>query len=260
MRKFSLYLIAVVVFCASCQFKLDSAEDDRHDNAVTIERFDRLQSRYLTTGDYAALQQMSTQYPTETRTLIEDILQLGEVSDPHINSQFLSFYQDTTLQVILNEVQIQYADLSDVSQAMEGAFQRLLRNVPDLSIPRIYTQVGALNQSVVISDSTIGISLDKYLGADFEPYTRFYDEQERATMTRANIVPDCILFYLLSRYPLKDFETRTQAERDEHMGKVMWATNQILGKAHFNTPFVKKAANYAHAHPHENIPQLLKSN
>ena len=79
MRKFSLYLIAVVVFCASCQFKLDSAEDDRHDNAVTIERFDRLQSRYLTTGDYAALQQMSTQYPIETRTLIEDILQLGEI-------------------------------------------------------------------------------------------------------------------------------------------------------------------------------------
>ena len=260
MRKLCLYLISVVIFSASCQFKLDTAESDKHDHAVTIERFDRLQSRYLTTGDYAALQQMSTQYPIETRTLIEDILQLGELSDPHINSQFLSFYQDTTLQGILNEVQIQYSDLSDIDQALENAFQRLRRTIPDLSIPRIYTQVGALNQSIVISDSIIGISLDKYLGADFEPYTRFYDEQERATMTRANIVPDCILFYLLSRYPLKDFETRTQEERDEHIGKVMWATNQILGKKHFNTPFMKKAANYAHAHPHQSIPQLLSAN
>ena len=206
----------MVIFSASCQFKLDTAESDKHDHAVTIERFDRLQSRYLTTGDYAALQQMSTQYPIETRTLIEDILQLGEVSDPHINSQFLSFYQDTTLQGILNEVQIQYSDLSDIDQA-----------------------------------------LDKYLGADFQPYKQFYDESQRASMTRANIVPDCILFYLLSRYPLKDFETRTQAERDEHMGKVMWATNQILGKTHFSTPHVKKMGTYAHAHPQKTIPQLL---
>ena len=257
MRKLCLYLISVVIFSASCQFKLDTDEGDKHDHAVTIERFDRLQSRYLTTGDYVALQQMSTQYPIETRTLIEDILQLGEVSDPHINSQFLSFYQDTTLQSILNEVQIQYSDLSDIDNALENAFQRLRRSIPDLSIPRIYTQVGALNQSIVISDSLIGISLDKYLGADFQPYKRFYDEGQRASMTRANIVPDCILFYLLSRYPLKDFETRTQGERDEHMGKVMWATNQILGKTHFSTPHVKKMGTYAHAHPQKTIPQLL---
>lgn len=260
MRRKILYFTAVVILVGACQFKLLPDEDKKLHDAISIERFDRLQNRYLTTGDYVALQQMSTQYPTETRTLIEDILQLGEVSDPHINSQFLSFYQDTTLQIILNEVQIQYTDLSDISQSLESAFQRLRRIVPDISIPHVYTQVGALNQSIVISDSIIGISLDKYLGADFEPYTRFYDEQERATMTRANIVPDCILFYLLSRYPLKNFETRTQKERDEHIGKVMWATNQILGKSHFNTPFVKKAANYAHAHPHQSIPQLLSAN
>lgn len=257
MRKLVTYFIAVVIFGASCQFKLDPAENDKQVDAITIERFDQLQNRYLTTGDYAALQQMSTQYPTETRTLIEDILQLGEVSDSHINSLFLGFYQDTTLQSILNEVQIQFADLSDINHALESTFQRLRRNIPDLAVPRIYTQVGALNQSIVISDSAIGISLDKYLGADFPLYKQFYDEQERATMTRANIVPDCILFYLLSLYPLDDFANRTQDERDEHMGKVMWATNQILGKPHFNTPQVKAAADYARKNPRLTIPKFL---
>lgn len=257
MRKLIPYLIAVVIFGASCQFKLDSAENDKQGSVVAVERFDLLQSRYLTTGDYVALQQMSTQYPTEMRTLIEDILQLGEVNAPHINSQFLSFYQDTTLQAILNEVQMQYADLSDISQALENAFQRLRRSIPGLTIPRFYTQVGALNQSIIISDSTIGISLDKYLGADYQPYTRFYDERQRATMTRANIVPDCVLFYLLSLYPLKDFETRTKEDRDAHMGKVMWAANHILGKSHYDTPYVKAAAKYAHSHPQQSIPQLL---
>ena len=32
------------------------------------------------------------------------------------------------------------------------------------------------------------------------------------------IVPDCLTFYLLSIYPMKDFDTRPQLDRDLHMG------------------------------------------
>ena len=103
---------------------------------MMVERFDRLQSRYLTTGDYAALQQMSTQYPIETRTLIEDFLQLGEVNDPDINSRLLSFYQDTTLQNVLAEVQTQYADMTDINQSLNQAFQKLHRLIPSAAIPQ----------------------------------------------------------------------------------------------------------------------------
>ena len=60
-------------------------EDDTA-NGVEVKRYDRLQARYLTTGDFSALQQMNTNYPMETRTLVEDVLQLGEVNDPEINT------------------------------------------------------------------------------------------------------------------------------------------------------------------------------
>ena len=49
--------------------KLTSEEED-NGNIVEIERYDRLEYRYLTTGDFSALQQMNTEYPMETRTLI----------------------------------------------------------------------------------------------------------------------------------------------------------------------------------------------
>ena len=258
MQKLILYSLLAVILGASCQFKLDT-EDTKEDDALVIERFDLLQSRYFTTGDYAALQQMSTQYPTETRTLIEDLLQLGEVSDPDINNRLLSFYQDTTLQKIMEEVQVQYVDMSDINQSMNSAFQKLHRLVPQASTPRIYTQIGALGQSIIIGDSAIGISLDKYLGADYQPYSQFYDRQARKTMTRANIVPDCILFYLLSLFPLDDFRNRTHDEREEHMGRAMWATNRILGKTYFSSPQVKNAAEFMREHPRTTIRQLLAS-
>lgn len=40
---------------------------------MKVERYDRLESRYVITGDFSALQQMNTEYPIETRTLVEDV-------------------------------------------------------------------------------------------------------------------------------------------------------------------------------------------
>ena len=50
------------MLCSACEFKFKPNEEA---DAVplTVQRYDRLQSRYLTTGDFSALQQMNTDYP-----------------------------------------------------------------------------------------------------------------------------------------------------------------------------------------------------
>ena len=53
--------------CIGCEWQLRFDEPE-----VVVDRYDRIQSLYLTTGDYSALQQMNTVYPMQTRTLIED--------------------------------------------------------------------------------------------------------------------------------------------------------------------------------------------
>ena len=78
----------------SCGIKLKQ-NDEGANGRIEVKRYDRIETRYLTTGDFAALQQLNTDYPRETRILIEDVLQLGEISDPEINSKFLNYYQDT---------------------------------------------------------------------------------------------------------------------------------------------------------------------
>lgn len=120
--------------------------EDSQTTLVEIQRYDRLESRYLTTGDFSALQQMNIEYPMETRTLIEDVLQLGEVNDPGINSRFPQFYQDTTLQTIISEAELQYANVSDISKQLNKAFDNLRKISPDVVLPTIYTQIGALDR------------------------------------------------------------------------------------------------------------------
>ena len=121
---------------ASCDFKLKPFSEMMDDTLeITIQRYDRIESLYLTTGDFSALQQMSTDYPNETRTLIEDVLGLGDVSDPQINSKLLRFYQDSTLQTVISDAEVQYANMSDLNTQLTEAFHTLKTWIPDIKIP-----------------------------------------------------------------------------------------------------------------------------
>lgn len=249
-----------MVVCSSCEFKLKANDDEDDPSNIKVERYDRLESRYVITGDFSALQQMNTEYPIETRTLVEKMLRIGDVSDHDISERFLRFYQDSTLQTLVNDVELEYANMDDINQGLRNAFSNLREWIPNIPLPRVYTQIGALDQSIVVGDQTIGISLDKYMGAKYPIYKEFnYSSEQLETMNRSYIVPDCISFYLTSLYPLKNYDTRTQLERDLHMGKVMWVTNKALGSEIFDTDYIRMINRYMKKHPDVTIAQLLES-
>lgn len=254
-----IFVILSLISLIACQVKLwPDSQDDSDRIEIKVERYDRLQSRYLTTGDYSALQSMNTNYPMETRTLIENVLQLGTVDQHDINEKFLKFYQDTTLQTIIAVAETQYANMDDINTQLSDAFTHLKREIPDMEIPEFYAQIGALDQSVIVGNSSIGICLDKYLGEDFAAYKRYYPEHQRASMTRSHIVPDCLTFYILSLYPLENFDSSSQEIRDEHIGRVMYIVNRAIGKNFYDMPYVKKAEKFYKAHPKMSVKQLLQ--
>lgn len=258
-KVWSLLIMALVLF-VSCDMKLKPFGDGDGEHRIEVCRYDRLESQYLTTGDFSALQQMNMDYPIETRTLLEDVLRLGEVNDPQINHKFLAFFQDSTLQTIVSDAESQYANMDDINARLNDAFDRLRKRIPDLPIPQVYAQISALDQSIVIGDRMIGISLDKYLGKDYPLYKKYYHPAQRESMTREHIVPECISFYLLSLYPMPDFESRPQVERDLHIGKIMWVCNVALGHKFFKSVYISAVDKYMSANKYVGIEDLLKNN
>ena len=229
-RIYSLFL-AVMLVCLGCEWRLTSS-DDFQEVQVVVERYDRIQSLYLTTGDFSALQQMNSSYPQQTRTLIEDVLKIGHVNDPQINIKFLVFFQDSTLQTLIAEAEQQYANMDDINQELTDAFARLQEMIPDIEVPVIYAQIGSLDQSVIVGNGILGISLDKYLGKDYPLYLREdygYTAEQRRMMTRQFIVPDCIGFYLLSLFPMPSEYAQSQLGRDMHIGMAFHVMGHITG-------------------------------
>lgn len=250
-------ITTAMVLLSACELKLKPYGEDGKATPFAVQRYDRLESRYLTTGDFSALQQMNIDFPMETRTLIEDVLHIGEVNDPEINTKFLKFYQDTTLQSIIADAEAQYANMSDINEQLGKAFGKIHKIFPEVKMPIVYSQIGAFDQSIIIGDNAIGISLDKYLGADYPLYKKYYSPQQRATMSREYIVPDCLCFFLLSEFPMKDHDTRSQYERDMHMGKIMWVVNRLVNRNIFRTRFTAAVEKTVHGCNDKTIRDML---
>ena len=261
MRKIYYLLLISMLCCMGCEWQLKMSDEE--DETVAVDRYDRIQSLYLTTGDFSALQQMNTVFPMQTRTLIEDVLRIGKVNEPEINKTFLRFYQDTTLQTLITEAQQQYANMDDINESLTRAFHYLRKNIPNMEMPEIYAQIGSLDQSVIVGNNTIGICLDKYLGTDYPLYRKpeyGYSEEQLKMMNRRYIVPDCIGFYLLSLYPMPPDRELTQQERDMHMGKIQWVVDKAIGEDLFVNKYTRMADRYMKRNKNVTVDQLLRNN
>ncbi len=255
MRKVYFLLVLIMLVCLGCEWHLKSNEEASNDFLVSVERYDRIESLYLTTGDYSALLQMNKSYPMQTRTLIEDVLQLGQVNDPDINKKFLNFYSDSTLQQLIVDVQEQFTDIDDLNLELSEAFKNLKKVIPSMEMPKIYTQIGSFDQSIIVENNTLGISLDKYMGADYPFYVEHYTPSQRKMMTRQMITPDCLGFYLLSLYPMpKDL---TAEERDMHMGKIQWVVNHVTDRRVFDNACVAAVDSLMNDNKQMSVEELL---
>lgn len=259
MRTIYGILVTIMLVCIGCQWQLKPSDEEADTRTVSIQRYDRIESLYLTTGDYSALQQMNTYFPMQTRMLIEDVLHLGRVDDADINTKFLYFFQDSTLQRMLQDVQQQYADMDDINEELAAAFTRLHEELPQLELPEVYAQIGSFDQSIIIGNGTLGINLDKYLGEDYPFYQKNYTEDQRRMMTRKMIVPDCLAFFILSQYPLSHSKLAKQHERDQHMGKIQWTVNKLTDRTVFDNEYIDALNHYKMKNPSITIKQLLES-
>lgn len=227
MRKFIFILLSIVVL-VSCHTG-EQGDDVLLDKGIKVFRYDRLQYEASAMNSFSALQKMSLDYPRATKILIEDVLMLGSVDEPAINERLCAYYSDTILLRIMQDASEKFKDMTALEKGFTDGFRFLKEEIPAFPVPTVYSQISALNQSVVVGDSLLGFSLDKYMGEDYPLYRRYYYDYQRRSMTPERILPDCFTFYLLSLYP---FEWRpghrSLYDVIMHQGKIHWVVRQVL--------------------------------
>lgn len=172
MRKLIFILLGIAVLSA-CHTDGRKGGSSAHMD-VEVFRYDRLQYEAAVLNSLLAWQRMSTEWSHATRLLIEDVLELGSVDQPDINERMCTYFSDSILVCLMEDADSVFRDMSQIEKDLSEGFRTLKKELPSLPVPRVYSQISALNQSVVVADSLLGFSLDKYMGADYPLYKRYY--------------------------------------------------------------------------------------
>lgn len=221
----SLCIVSGLFNACSLSWKKKSVEGG--DTSIKIVRFDKAVDDFVRTGNVSFSQRLSTDYPTETRILVENVLHLGSVADVHIYDELRVYFSDSNLIRLSADVRARFASMSRYEELLNKAYRRLKKDLPELEKPYVYTQVSAFNQSVVVNDTVVGISLDKYMGGDYPLYSKSYTPVQRVTMYPERIVPDLLSFYLMAQFPPHE-KPRYLLHSMIQVGKVQWVVAQAM--------------------------------
>ena len=163
------------------------------------------------------------------------------------------------MQRLITDVEAEFNNINDVNEQFTHAFSKLSKWFPNLPQPKIYSQISSFDQSIIVGNGTIGVSLDKYMGEDYTLYKRFYSPEQTKTMYRGYIVPDALSFYLLAQYSLDRNDTRPQIDRDLHMAKIWWVVNKATAKQSYRNKYVDQVDKYMRAHPNITYEELIST-
>lgn len=151
-----------------------------------------------------------------------EVIGIGGYGEEHFNDELLRFVTDTVYSRVVDSLNVLFGDFSKHKKKFEKAFRYYRYHFPNKPIPVLYTQMSGFNQSLIIDNDMIGISLDNYMGVDCIYYQYLgIPAYRRRNMYPEKMVPD--VFYALGMYsyPFKS-EKNHLLDHMIHQGKLVY--------------------------------------
>lgn len=194
-------LILLLIFIFSCKTGPKKPDISNIELNVKILRFE--QELFALKKD-PDLDRLRKRYAEVLPLYSNKVIGLGDSNDPNYMEYLNQFLTDSTMTLVADKVAENFPTLEKEEKELENAFKHLKYYFPNKTIPNCYSQISGFNQSIVVAQNLIGISLDKYLGKDCE----FYSYLGTPMYARENMIPeriaqDVILAYALTEFPFK---------------------------------------------------------
>lgn len=159
------------------------------------------------------------------------VIGLGDTSDEQWKSAFILFATDLRNLDLWDEVKRVWPDTEELRQELESAFRHYRYYFPDKVVPEVISCISVFNNSIIVDDSLLIVSLDRYLGAgsDYYPPLGIYDYQARK-MTPDHTASDCIYAWASTEwdYSSAGYGTRTLLNSMLHEAKLVYFTRRMM--------------------------------
>lgn len=229
-QKSGILLIIVALFCMfsiSCtNNKEDSGKEGIILKTVRFENELFAFDIYTLADSFVILHQ---KYPDFFSLFGNRIIEIGDPSEPGFGDALSQFVTDQAVHEIYNRVKIVHQNFKNPVQELEKGFETFGKLFPEMHIPVIYTYISGFNQSVVVADNILGISLEKYLGTNDPLYNQVYPPlpaYQRSLMNPDRIAIDAMLGWVVSEFDYKP-EQDNLLSRMIHDGRNMYLLSKL---------------------------------
>lgn len=206
--KYWLSIWILIIFC-SCQRNASVAIlSDGEDQPVNIIRFDKELYVQLKDSNHIDYDFLRESHPEFWDVYVESILAITADDSASLISLLNDFFYNPEIQVLYADVEAEYDSIKEIKAGLQEAFYTLSKYYPEVKRPLFYAHLSGLNQSVVVSNDLISVSLDKYLGSDYKLYDNTVYSYERAHMKRGNIIRDYLAGWYYSQFPFNGVQDR----------------------------------------------------
>lgn len=155
------------------------------------------------------------------------VIHIGKSDSIAFFERLNAFFSEPTLMSLYKDEQKQFGNIEVFENELDKAFEILLHEFPNLKMPRVYLHVSGLNQNVVVTDSILSLSADKYLGSQYPLYQDFFYDYQRQNMTPERVVPDYLLGYLMANFH-EGSEFEILLERMVYEGKLRYILSCLM--------------------------------
>ena len=223
---FKRYLLLLIIF-SGCNRNPFGMFDDS--TTIRVNRFDSVLFHWIDAGDSTSLQLLISDYPQMVGLLGKTLFQDTETDSAVFFEKLKNYYAQPALKTLYQDALTVYASHSPVMKRVEKefsyGFMRLKELFPTIQVPAIYMHVSGLQQNLIVADSLLSLSIDKYLGGGYPLYENHFYPYERKGMTTECIVKDGLYAWLTTEYPCPDRE-RVLLDKMIYEGKMVYILSQ----------------------------------
>lgn len=164
-------------------------------------------------------------------TTYSTVIGLGNPSDEKWKSAFILFATDLRNLALWDDVKRVWPDLRMLEEGLEDAFRHYLYYFPGKEVPEVIACISVFNNSIIIDDSLLMISLDRYLGADskYYPSLGIFDYQSRK-MTPEYALSDCIYAWAATEWDYREmnYGTKNLLNTMLHEARLLYFTKRMI--------------------------------
>jgi hypothetical protein len=118
---------------------------------------------------------------------------IGTTADSSWSTGLIGFCTDKQNNEVYGSVVSVFPEINAIEKELSDAFSHYRHYFPSKPVPSVYTCITGFNYSILTGDSVLGISLDRYLGAECNYYRQLgLYKYQVARMTPLNVPADCM--------------------------------------------------------------------